>query len=87
MKCQNIHQKTAFVAASLVSRTDSLNDWTDNLNNKIPYKESLVNIPEAKLSMDLPGVEPGRLGLSIQSSEPARPMLFFSIANPGNVAL
>ena len=69
------HQKTAFMAAHLVSRTDSLNDWTDTLKSKIAHKESIVNMPEAKLSMDLPGVEPGRLGVSIQSSEPARPML------------
>ncbi|MBI4033127.1 MAG: hypothetical protein HY377_01250 [Candidatus Blackburnbacteria bacterium] len=80
------HQKTAFLAARLVSRTDSLNDWIDTLKSNIAHKESIVNMPEAKLSMDLPGVEPGRLGVSTQSSEPARPMLPLSIANSFSVS-
>ena len=75
MKDQIAHQKTAFWAASLVSRTDSLSDWTDTLKSKIAYKGGIVNTSEAKLGMDLPGVEPGRLGVSAQSSKPARPML------------
>ena len=73
------HQKTALSADDLVSRTDSLNDWFDTLKRTISYKRSIVNMPEAKVSMDLPGVEPGRHGVSNQSSEPARPMPTSSI--------
>ena len=69
------HQKTASSADNLVSRTDSLNDWPDNLKRNVAYKKDIVKTSEAQSGMDLPGVEPGRLGLSDQSSEPARPML------------
>ena len=63
----------------MVCRTDSLNDWTDTLKTNIPDKRDFVKFSISILSMDLPGVEPGRLGVSIQSSEPARPMLISSI--------
>ena len=35
------HQKTASSAASLVSRTDSLNDWSDNLIGNIAHMDDI----------------------------------------------
>ena len=60
------HQKTAQRAA-LVNLTDSLKDWTDNLESNISLKKEFVKSPD-KRGVDLPGVEPGRFGLSVQSS-------------------
>jgi len=64
------HQKTA-QRAVLVNLVDSLKDWTDNLEAKIAKKGWFVQT--VKLGVDLPGIGPGRFGLSVQSSEPARP--------------
>jgi len=65
------HQKTAQRAA-LVNLTDLLIDWIDNLGSNITKEEKFVK-GQNNLGVDLPGVEPGRFGLSIQSSKPAKP--------------
>ena len=65
----NSHQKTAFKAV-LVNLAGMLNGWIDNLGDNIPQLPKIVNL---QMGVDLPGVEPGRLGLSIQPSKPARP--------------
>lgn len=69
-KLKNNHQKTA-QRADLVHLTDSLNGWIDNLESNISPTKQLVKSQQR--GVDLPGVEPGRLGLSIQPSEPAKP--------------
>jgi len=55
-------------SGTLVNLTDSLNDWTDNLDDNISAQSGLVN-----RGVDLPGIGPGRFGLSDQSSKPAKP--------------
>ena len=59
-------KKSAF-ADGLVSQTDLLNDRPDTLRGNITQKVRFVK------GVDLPGVEPGRLGVSDQSSKPAKP--------------
>ena len=66
-----INQKTA-QRADLVNLTDLLIDWIDNLGSNITKEEKFVK-GQNNLGVDLPGVEPGRFGLSIQSSKPAKP--------------
>ena len=51
----------------LVHLASLLVDWIDNLGNNISNNEKFVK-KRKKRSVDLPRVEPGRLGLSIQSS-------------------
>lgn len=65
------HQKTA-QRAVLVHPTSKLNGWIDNLKSNISPQKELVKSPNQK-GVDSPGVEPGRLGLSIQPSKPAEP--------------
>ena len=65
-----MHQKTAQKAAHLVHSADSQTSWIDNLINNIPQRDD--NVKQEK-GVDPPGVEPGKLGLSIQLSEPAGP--------------
>ena len=60
-------KKSAF-ADGLASQTGLLNDRLDNLESNITQKSGFVK------GMDLPGVEPGRHGLSSRSSKPAEPM-------------
>ena len=73
---EEIHQKTA-QRADLVSPTSSTYDWIDNLKGSLQqtnnFVKSIFGISQVRLGVDPPGVEPGRLGLSIQSSEPAEP--------------
>ncbi len=65
------HQKTA-QRADLVHLTSPLTDWIDTLGANIALTKQLVKSP-IKRGVDLPGIEPGRFGVSIQSSEPAKP--------------
>ncbi|PJA21994.1 hypothetical protein COX59_03520, partial [Candidatus Beckwithbacteria bacterium CG_4_10_14_0_2_um_filter_47_25] len=58
--------------ADLVSLADSLTDGPDNLETNISSLNQLVKSPNIR-GVDLPGVEPGRRGLSGPSSEPAKP--------------
>ena len=70
------NQKTA-QRADLVSPTSSTYDWPDNLESSLQqtnnFVKSIFGINQVRLSVGPPGVEPGRLGLSDQSSEPAEP--------------
>ena len=61
------HQKTASSAA-LVNSSSSLNGWIDTLRDTLPQ-----DAPSVNRGVDLPEVESGGLGVSIQPSEPARP--------------
>ena len=63
-------KKSAF--ADLVRLTDLRIDWTDNLNHRLTPAPALVNT-QNELGVDPPGVKPGRLGLSVQSSKSAEP--------------
>jgi len=65
------HQKTAQRAA-LVNLTDPNSNWTDNLKSNISPHKELVKFSNQK-GVDSPRVEPGKLGLSVQPSEPAGP--------------
>jgi len=65
---------------TLVNLTNSLKDWSDNLKNSLSQKYGL----SSQLGVDLPGVEPGRRGLSDQSSEPAKPTPTSSITQPND---
>src|SRR3989339_989766 len=58
------HQKTAQRAA-LVNLTDPNSNWTDNLKSKISPQKELVKFSNQK-GVNSPGVEPGKLGLSVQ---------------------
>ena len=64
------HQKTASSAA-LVSSSSSLNGWIDTLERNIPQRSDFVK--SENMSVDPPGVEPGRFGVSSQPSKPAEP--------------
>ncbi|MCG2702052.1 hypothetical protein L6273_02795, partial [Candidatus Parcubacteria bacterium] len=72
VKKDSNHQKTA-QRADLVSQTDLLIDWLDTLKKNISQDNSVVNKHQNKKGVDLPRVEPGRLGVSNQSSKPAKP--------------
>ena len=65
------HQKTA-QRAVLANLTDSNNNWTDNLKTNISSIRKLVKFSYQN-GVDSPRVEPGKLGLSVQPSEPAEP--------------
>jgi len=65
------HQKIP-QSETLVHLTSKLNGWIDNLRRNVSSNKSSVNSQKFR-GVDLPGVEPGRLGLSIQPSEPAKP--------------
>ncbi len=67
-------KKSAF--ADLVRPKGWLVDWLDTLRAFIPNNGSVVN-----RSVDSPGVEPGRLGVSSQPSQPAEPTPPISIPN------
>ncbi|MBU1089138.1 hypothetical protein KKA02_04665, partial [Patescibacteria group bacterium] len=69
VKKDSNHQKTA-QRADLVSQTDLLIDWLDTLKKNISQDNSVVNKHQNKKGVDLPRVEPGRLGVSNQSSKP-----------------
>lgn len=58
--------------ADLVHLTSLLNGWPDNLESNISPTKQLVKSLNIR-GVDLPGVEPGRLGLSDQPSKPAKP--------------
>ena len=65
------HQKTA-QRAVLANLTDSNNNWTDNLKTNISSIRKLVKFSYQN-GVNSPRVEPGKLGLSVQPSEPAEP--------------
>ena len=67
---RNATKKSA--EADLVHLTSLLIDWTDNLKTNISPAKQLVKSLNIR-GVDLPGVEPGRFGLSDQSSKPAKP--------------
>ena len=58
--------------ADLVDLTSSSNSWLDNLKRNITKEKSFVKY-QNKSGVDPSGVEPDRLGLSSQPSEPAEP--------------
>ena len=58
--------------AGLVHLTSLLNGWIDNLEPNISPTKQLVKSFN-KMGVDLPGVEPGKFGLSIHPSKPAKP--------------
>jgi len=66
------HQKTPPSGALVNLQIDSLNGWTDTLKRSIV---ALANAVKSQFNwgVDSPGVEPGRLGVSAQPSEPAEP--------------
>lgn len=64
--------KKSTFGVDLVRLTSLLKDWIDNLAPNLP--EDLEDVKGQKiLGVDSPGVAPGRLGLSIQSSRLAEP--------------
>ncbi|PIR28197.1 hypothetical protein COV39_00345, partial [Candidatus Berkelbacteria bacterium CG11_big_fil_rev_8_21_14_0_20_40_23] len=65
-------KKSAEADLNLVNLTDSLTDWPDTLKWNITTNHSFVKSQNTR-GVDLPGVEPGRFGVSSQSSEPAKP--------------
>lgn len=77
-KLNNNHQKTAQKAV-LVSLVGSLIGWIDTLEEKNSKRRAICKVPQYLLlqylimDVDSPGVEPGRLGVSTQPSEPAEP--------------
>ena len=72
-------KKSAY--ADLVNQIGLLNGWLDTLTGNISDGDEIV---KDQMGMDLPGVEPGRLGVSSQPSKPARPMPMNSIADDGD---
>lgn len=71
LRRRSLHQKTT-LPSGLVNLTRMLNDRPDNLTCILSQNLNLSS-RKVNLSVDLPGVEPGRPGLSDRSSKPAKP--------------
>ena len=68
------NQKATPKRVAFLGLASLLNNWPDNLSQIVAKKTSLVKPKNINRDVDPPGVEPGRPGLSGQSSKPAEPM-------------